>query len=66
MANKKYDLDLKVENIIKESYNEFKVYLPTPQDRAMWDRKVKEFWDKIHAAIKELNDGRTDDTAANS
>ena len=32
MANKKYDLDLKVENIIKESYNEFKVYLDTDED----------------------------------
>ena len=66
MANnsKRYELDLKIENLIKNTYDGFKIYLPTPQDKAMYDRKVKEFWDTIHAGIKELNDGRTDNDTA--
>ena len=64
--NKRYEIDVKVENIIKKAYDQFEKYLPTPQDKALWHRKTKEFWDTIHAGIKELNDGRTDDTASNN
>ena len=38
------------------------LYLPMPQEKAMYDRKQNEYWDKIRARIKEeLNDGRTAD-----
>ena len=66
MANsKRYDIDIKVEKLIKATYGQFKIYLPTPQDQALFDRKEREYWDVIHAGIKELNDGR-DDTATNN
>ena len=60
MASKSFDLDVRIEEIIKEEYSDFKKYLPSKQDRAMYDRKQKEYWDKIRARVKELNDGRTD------
>ena len=62
-STKRYDIDVKVEKLIKEAYDGFKIYLPTIQDQAMWDRKVKEYWNTIHAGIKELNNGHIDDAA---
>lgn len=68
MAAKKAENDTKVafderiEKIIREEYADFEKYLPTAQDKAMYRRKQKEYWDKINARIKEeLNDGRTAD-----
>ncbi|MBQ7220774.1 MAG: hypothetical protein IJS28_07335 [Synergistaceae bacterium] len=64
MATKKaIELDARLEAIIREEYAEFKTYLPMPQEKAMYDRKQNEYWDRIHARVKEgeLIDGRTAD-----
>ena len=63
MATKKaIEVDARLEAIIREEYAEFKTYLPMPQEKAMYDRKQNEYWNKIRARIKEeLNDGRTAD-----
>ena len=54
MANKKgITLDARVEAIVKEEYADFKQYLGSIQERAMFDRKQKEYWDKINARLKE-------------
>ena len=56
------ELDERIVKIIREEYSDFEKYLPTPQERAMYQRKQKEYWDRINARIKEeLNDGRTAD-----
>ena len=53
--NKKgYELDVRVENIIKRVYSDFEKFLQTPQDVALFRRKVEQFWDTIHAELKEL------------
>ena len=63
MAGKKMELDARIEKIVREEYSDFGKYLATPQDRAMYERKQKEYWDRINARVKEeLNDGRTADT----
>ena len=65
MAGKKVELDTRVEKIIREEYADFEKYFATPQERAMYQRKQKEYWDRINARIKEeLNDGRTADTGS--
>lgn len=63
MANKKaVELDPRIQKIIDEEFMDFAKYLPTLQDRKMYDRKRKEYWEKVSARIKEeLNDGRADD-----
>ena len=48
------ELDSRVIAVIQEEYADFAKYLPTPQDRAMYTRKVKEYWDKINARLKEM------------
>ena len=64
MASKKgIILDARVEAIVKEEYADFKRYLGSIQERAMYDRKQKEYWDKINARLKEAEfDGRTADS----
>jgi len=49
-----YELDSRVIAVIQEEYADFAKYLPTPQDRAMFSRKVKEYWEKITARLKEM------------
>lgn len=48
------ELDSRVITVIQEEYADFARYLPTPQDRAMFGRKVKEYWEKINARLKEM------------
>ena len=48
------ELDSRVIAVIQEEYSDFAKYLPTPQDRAMYARKVKEYWDKINARLREM------------
>lgn len=66
MATKKgIDLDVRIEAIVKEEYADFEKYLPSIQDRRMYQRKQTEYWDKIRARLKEVStDGRTDVAAA--
>ena len=62
-ADKKpLELDARIEAIIREEYSDYKIYLTTPQDRAQYDRKQNEYWDRIRARLKEgAIDGRTAD-----
>ena len=66
MASKKpIELDARLEAIAKEEYSDFEIYLPSLQMKKLYQRKQKEYWDKIRARLKEgAIDGRTDDTAA--
>lgn len=48
------ELDSRIVAVIQEEYSDFAKYLPTPQDRAMFGRKVKEYWDKITARLREM------------
>lgn len=60
-TKKTFELDTRIESIVREEYAEFEKYLPTPQDRAMYRRKQKEYWDKINARLREgAIDGRAD------
>ena len=55
------ELDVRIQKIIDEEFADFEKYLPSVQDRKMYARKRKEYWDKITVRIKEeLPDGRTD------
>lgn len=68
MAVKKtLELDARVKQIIEEEFTNFEKYLPTLQDKRMYQRKRKEYWERVSARIKESNEnnGRTDDTAIN-
>lgn len=68
MAVKKaLELDARVKQIIDEEFADFEKYMPTLQDTRMYQRKRKEYWEKVSARIKESNEnnGRTDDTVAN-
>ena len=69
MANKRIELDMRIQQIIDEEFAEYEKYLPTKQDIAMYRRKRKEYWGKVNARIREElngNDGRTDDTASST
>ena len=67
VSKKPVELDARIQGIIDEEFADFLKYLPTLQDKKMYDRKRKEYWSKIAARIKEeLSDGRTDDTAGNN
>ena len=62
-SRKPVELDARVQAIIEEEFADFGKYLPTPQDKQMYNRKRKEYWDRVSARIREeLNDGRADDT----
>ena len=67
-VNKKLvELDARVRAIVDEEFADFGKYLPTPQDKQMYERKRKEYWSKVSARIKEeLNDGRTVDDSDGS
>ena len=64
-SNKKsLELDARIQAVVDEEFSDFEKYLPTPQDKALYKRKRKEYWGKISARLKEeSSDGRTDDTA---
>lgn len=66
-VKKGYELDARVQKVIEEEFTDFEKYLPTPQARKMYERKRKEYWDKITARLKEevVVNGRAD-TAANT
>ena len=60
-TKKTFELDTRIESIVREEYAEFEKYLPTTQDKAMYRRKQKEYWDKINARLREgVIDGRAD------
>ena len=67
-VKKGLELDAKVQQIIDEEFADFERYMPTLQDIRMYQRKRREYWEKISARIKESSDsnGRTDDSAAGS
>ena len=67
-VKKGLELDAKVQQIIDEEFADFEKYMPTLQDIRMYQRKRKEYWEKISARIKESNEnnGRADDSAAGS
>lgn len=48
------EIDSRVIAVIQEEYSDFAKYLPNPQDKAMYMRKVKEYWDKINARLREM------------
>ena len=63
-ANKKtLELDPQMKAIIDDEFAEFAKYLPSPQDVSLYQRKRKEYWDRIVARLKEdiISDGRADD-----
>lgn len=67
MATKKVtEIDPRLKAIIDEEFADFEKFLPSIQDVKVYQRKRKEYWDKIAARLKEeiISDGRTDDTAA--
>ena len=67
MATKKVtEIDPRLKAIIDEEFADFETFFPSIQDVKVYQRKRKEYWDKIAARLKEevISDGRTDDTAA--
>ena len=63
-ANKKtFELDPRLKVIIDDEFAEFEKYLSSPQDVKLYQRKRKEYWDRITARLKEdiISDGRADD-----
>lgn len=66
MATKRVlELDERVRQMIDDEFADYERYLPTIQDKAQYQRKRKEYWDKITARLKEgYTDGRTDDPTA--
>ncbi len=67
MATKKItDIDPRLKAIIDEEFADFEKFLPSIQDVKVYQRKRKEYWDKIAARLKEeiISDGRADDITA--
>ena len=67
MATKKItELDPRLKAIIDEEFADFEKFLPSIQDVKVYQRKRKEYWDKIAARLKEeiISDGRADDITA--
>ncbi len=67
MASKKItDIDPRLKAIIDEEFADFEKFLPSIQDVKVYQRKRKEYWDKIAARLKEeiISDGRADDITA--
>lgn len=62
-SKKTLELDPQVKAIIDEEFAKFDKFLPSPQEKKVYERKRKEFWDNISARLKEetISDGRTDD-----
>lgn len=66
-ASKKItDIDPRLKAIIDEEFADFEKFLPSIQDVKVYQRKRKEYWDKIAARLKEeiISDGRADDITA--
>lgn len=68
LSKKASELDPRIQAIIDGEFADFGKYLPTPQDKKMYERKRKEYWDRAGTRIKEeLKDGvRGDDSTGNS
>ena len=63
-SKKTLELDERVIKILKEEFADFGKYLPTLQDKKMYERKIGEYIERTKARLKEegLRDGRgTDD-----
>ena len=58
---KPLELDIRVRNVIKDVFMDFKQYLGMPQEQKVYERKVEEYLDKVSAILKEegTNNGRT-------
>ncbi|MBQ9526894.1 MAG: hypothetical protein IJR68_04720 [Fretibacterium sp.] len=65
MARGKKELGLELEKLIDNTFAKFEMYLPSPQDVAVYRRKRREYLDEITAALREgrVNDGRADGDA---
>ena len=60
-SKKPLELDIRVRNVIKDVFMDFKQYLGMPQEQKVYERKVEEYLDKVSAILKEegTNNGRT-------
>ena len=62
MAAKKptVEIDERIIKVLKEELSDFEKYLPSPQDRKMYERKITEYLDRTRARLREetQNDGR--------
>lgn len=61
MANKKLSDDLvaKIEAIVREEYADYEQYFPSNQEKWQYQRKQKDYGERIRMRIKEeLSDGR--------
>ena len=58
----KKELGIELEKLIDAAFAKFEMYLPSPQDVAVYRRKRKEYLDEITAALREgvTLDGRDD------
>ena len=65
-SKKTLELDPRLKAIIDEEFAKFDKFLPSPQEKKVYERKRKEFWDNISVRLKEetISDGRTDDATA--
>ena len=61
VSKKPLELDIRVRNVIKDVFMDFKQYLGMPQEQKVYERKVEEYLDKVSAMLKEegTNNGRT-------
>ena len=64
-VKKGLELDAKVQQIIDEEFADFEKYLATLQEKRMYQRKRKEYWENVNMKLEEINgNGRTDETVA--
>lgn len=58
-AKKTLEIDERIIKVLKEEFLDFEKYLPSPQDRKMYERKIGEYIDRMKARLKEdALDGR--------
>lgn len=58
------ELDERVRQIIDEEFADYERYLPGMQDVKQYQRKRKEYWEKVSTRIKEsVENGRADEPA---
>ena len=66
-VKKTLELDERVIKILKEEFADYGKYLPTLQDKRMYERKIGEYIERTKARLREegMRDGRgIDDIAA--
>lgn len=58
----KKELGIELENLIDTVFAKFEMFLPSPQDVAVYRRKRKEYLDEITATLREggISDGRAE------